>query len=220
MIGIEGPWKAAFMKENVKKSFKLVGIQPFNPQAIPHTALAPSLPNSIKETCLFPETKAQKAIKAVFSDILAMPLVQPPSLNFDYTDHTTEATTPLKPPQNIIPTATPLCARQLCTLLHEDDHHFIISHDPVSPSKPMPEWIPPVLSHPKLTATSVYGSIGIEANQRHPGKIHKENLALQEDLANLKEYTAKLEDLVQRFQAQNCIQDMMLVQTQNQFKTE
>ena len=110
---IEGPWKATFMPKTIKKSFEAVGIQPFNPNIIPAMALAPSLPCSFKQPAIIQDTKAQKAMKAVFTDILTITVVPPPNLHFNVSSQTIESPSWLKTSQNITPVVSPSCANQL-----------------------------------------------------------------------------------------------------------
>ena len=217
---IEAPWKATFTTKTIRKSFEAIGIQPFNPNIIPAMALAPSLPNSLKQPAIIQDTKAQKAMKAVFADILAIPVVPPPNLYFNVSGPATESQPLLETPQNSTPVASPSCANRLRTLLQEDEHYFIVNDNPVSPSKPMPVWNPPPLLPPKPTATSVYGSIGLNRIWQRQSTIHAENLALRHDNDQLAKYAAGLQELVQKFEVNMTLQGMLLTQTQNQLKNE
>ena len=48
---IKEPFTKAFTVENIKKSFELVGLHPFNPSAVKASKMAPSIPTT---TNLFP----------------------------------------------------------------------------------------------------------------------------------------------------------------------
>ena len=220
MKEIEGPWGVAFTPKNVKKSFEVVGIRPFNPNIIPAKVFAPSLPNSAKQPPLIQDTEAQKAMKAVFANILAVPVVPLPNLHFSADSVTTGPLPALETPQISALAASPSCANRVQTLLQDDEHHFIVNCDPVSPSRPMPAWNPPLLLRPKTTATSVYGSIGFDRTQQRQSKIHAENLALRHDVAQLSDYASGLQDIIQKFEVNMTLQSMLLTQTQNQLQNE
>jgi len=217
---IKGLWGVAFTPKNVKKSFKVVGIWPFNPNIIPAKVFAPSLPNSAKQPPLMQDTEAQKAMRAVFANILAVPVVPLPNLHSSADSATTGPLPALKTPQISAPAPSTSCANRIQTLLQDNEHHFIVNCDPVSPSRPMPAWNPPVLLHPKPTATSVYGSIGFDCTQWRQSKIHTENLALQHDVAQLSDYASGLQDIIQKFEVNMTLQSMLLTQTQNQLQNE
>ena len=84
----------------------------------------------------------------------------------------------------------------------------------------MPAWNPPPLLPPKPTATSVYGSIGLDRVRRRQSRIHAENLALRHDNIQLAKYAGGLQELIQKFEVNMTLQGMLLTQTQNQLKNE
>src|SRR5882757_5663324 len=81
---IEKPFIKSFTVENIKKSFELVGLHPFNPSVIKTSEMAPSIPTAIKGPLLTSDPSPVKAMKVAFTSLLdnaTLPVPSFPSLH-------------------------------------------------------------------------------------------------------------------------------------------
>jgi len=77
-VAIEKPFKLTFTPENIKRSFELVGLHPYNPNAITPSMMAPSKATSWSAPLSINESSPIKRLKVALSDALELDAPAPP----------------------------------------------------------------------------------------------------------------------------------------------
>jgi len=78
LVAIEEPFKLTFTPENIKRSFELVGLHPYNPNAITPVMTAPSKATSWSAPLNINESSPIKRLKVALSDALELDAPAPP----------------------------------------------------------------------------------------------------------------------------------------------
>jgi hypothetical protein len=101
LVAIEGPFRLTFTPERIKKSFELVGLHPYNPDAITPAIMAPSKATSTHAPLHINESSPIKRLKSALSEALEHDVPAVPLLPL-MTPHTPVATS-LTPESEINP---------------------------------------------------------------------------------------------------------------------
>jgi len=142
---IKEPFTKAFTVENIKTSFKLVGLHPLNPSAIKTSEVAPSIPTSTNTFSLTDEPSPVKAMKTAFTSILDDATLAVPSFPSLHLEPDPSSSTPDPPPICSMTTthsatplqetaSEPLPQKVAQTLLQGTSAAWMVDNNPVSSS--------------------------------------------------------------------------------------
>jgi hypothetical protein len=175
---IEEPFNMAFTVENIKKSFEIVGLHPFNPNVIKTSKMAPSIPTSIKVPLLTDEPSPVKAMKTAFTslpDNSTLPVPPFPSLHLQPdTSPSTSA-----PPSMPSIAANNLSPQEVAQVLQRTSAAWIVNNSPVTSSVVFKLYCTP--SVPSIRATMPPQT----SPQYSPNDLTAENTALHEHINKL-----------------------------------
>ena len=104
LVAIAEPFRLTFTPERIKRSFKLVGFHPYNPDAITPVMMAPSKVTSSHAPLHINESSLIKRLKTALSDALKLDVPAPPPLPL--TNPHTPVVTSLTPELELIVTWT------------------------------------------------------------------------------------------------------------------
>jgi hypothetical protein len=176
---IEEPFNMAFTVENIKKSFEIVGLHPFNPNVIKTSKMAPSISTSIKDPLLTDEPSPVKAMKTAFTSLLdnsTLPVPPFPSLHLQ---PDTSPLTSAPPPMPSI-AANNLSPQEVAqALLQRTSAAWIVNNSPVTSSVVFKPYCTP--SVPSIRATMPPQT----STQSSPNDLTAENTALHEHINRL-----------------------------------
>jgi len=182
---IERPFTKAFTVENIKKSFELVGLHPFNPSVIKTSKMAPSIPTSINDPLHTDEPSPVKAMRTAFTSLLdnsTLPVPSFPSL------HLQPDPPPSTSPLSSIPSidANDLSPQEVAqSLLQGTSAAWIVSNTPVTSSVAFKPYHTP--SAPSIRAT-IPPPTSLQHSPNDPLPTHDltaENTALREHINKL-----------------------------------
>lgn len=139
LTAIAEPFRLTFTQDKIKRSFELVGLHPFNPEAITPAMMAPSRATSLTAPLMVKESSPLKKFKEYFSDALEATAPTPPTPVFltDITSpHSSVATSPPSAHYSdcsLVPivnqTVLGTTARDILAQTHA---HWIISDEPAT----------------------------------------------------------------------------------------
>jgi hypothetical protein len=158
---IEKPFLKAFTAENIKKSFEIVGLHPFNPSVIKTSKMGPSIPTSTHTPLLTDEPSPVKAMKTAFTSLLDNATLPAPSIPTFHIVHDPSlsapappamppitANDPSTPPQSTIDLAS--CQKVAQELLQGTSAAWIVNNNPITSSVPFMPYSTPSISSIRL----------------------------------------------------------------------
>jgi len=158
---IEKPFLKSFTAENIKKSFELVGLHPFNPSAIKTSQMAPSIPTSSDAPLLTDEPSPVKAMKAAFTCLLdnaTLPVPSIPTLHIEPDPSPLTPAPPAMPPITTNDPSTPphqtmsMASPQKVAqeLLQGTSAAWIVNNNPITSSVPFRPYSTPSVTSIRL----------------------------------------------------------------------
>ena len=186
---IKEPFIKAFTVENIKKSFEIVGLHPFNPSVIKASKMAPSIPTSTNPLSLADEPSPVKAMKTAFADLLDDATLAVPSFPSLHLEPDPSSSTPVPPAMHSMTTgysttvpkadtSEPLPQKLAQTLLQGTSAAWIVSDNPVTSSAVFKPYCTP--SEPSIKL-----DMPPHAPLHNPLELTAENAALREHIDKL-----------------------------------
>ena len=193
---IEKPFLKSFTAENIKKSFELVGLHPFNPTVIKTSQMAPSIPTSIGTPSLTDEPSPVKAMKAAFTSILdnaTLPVPSIPTLHIEPDPSLSPPAPPAMlsidandsstPPHQTMDMTSPQKVAQ--ELLQGTSAAWIVNSNPITSSVPFRPYSTPSLTSIRLNLPPHTSSHYSPDDPLLIPHLSAENAALREHIKKL-----------------------------------
>ena len=186
---IEKPFIKSFTVENIKKSFKLVGLHPFNPSVIKTSEMAPSIPTAIKGPLLTNDPSPVKAMKVGFTSLLDNATLPVPSFPSLHHQPDPSPSTSAPPPMASMASNDSFTLPQPTTdepdpqkvaqaLLQGTSAAWIVSNNPITSSVTFDPYCTP-------SAPSIRADMPPHTSPHYPPDLMAENTALWEHISKL-----------------------------------